>query len=60
MLTKARLKKEIDKFPEKFTIDELIEKLILLEKIQEGEKQSDKGEIISENELEKEIEKWFK
>ncbi len=36
MLTKTRLKKEIEKFPEKFTIDEFIEKLILIEKIQEG------------------------
>lgn len=60
MLTKTRLKKEIEKFPEKFTIDELIEKLILIEKTQEGEKQSDKGEIISEGYLDKEIEKWFK
>ncbi len=60
MLTKTRLKKEIEKFPEKFTIDELIEKLILIEKIQEGEKQSENGEVISENELDKEIEKWFK
>ncbi len=59
MLTKSRLKKEIEKFPDKFTIDELIEKLILIEKIQEGEKQSGKGDIISENDLDKEIEKWF-
>jgi len=59
MITKERLQKEIEKFPERFTIDELIEKLILIEKIQEGEKQSEKGEIISEKELDKEIEKWF-
>jgi len=59
MLTKERLQKEIDKFPERFTIDELIEKLILIEKIQEGDRQSEKGEIISEKELDKEIEKWF-
>jgi len=59
MITKERLQREIEKFPERFTIDELIEKLILIEKIQEGEKQSEKGEIISEKELDKEIEKWF-
>ena len=59
MLTKSRLKKEIEKLPDKFTIDELIEKLIVIEKIQEGENQSEKGEVISENELDKEIEKWF-
>ncbi len=59
MLTKERLQREIEKFPERFTIDELIEKLILIEKIQEGEKQSESGKIISEKKLDKEIEKWF-
>ncbi len=59
MLTKARLKKEIEKFPEEFTLDELIEKLLIIEKIDKGEKQSKNGETISEEELDKEIEKWF-
>jgi len=60
MLTKAILKKEIDRFPDEFTIDELVEKLILIEKIHQGEKQSLAGDIIPEKELDKEIEKWFK
>jgi len=30
MLTKTRLIEQIEKFPEEFSIDELIEKLILL------------------------------
>ena len=59
MLTKARLKEQIDKFPEKFSIDELVEKLILIEKIETGNKQSENGEVISESEMENEIEKWF-
>lgn len=60
MLTKIRLKEQIDKFPDEFSIDELIEKLILIEKIESGNKQSKNGEIISEGEMENEIEKWFK
>ena len=59
MLTKTRLKKEIEKFPDQFTLDELIERLIIIEKVQEGEKQSESGKIIPENEIDKEIEKWF-
>lgn len=59
MLTKIKLKEHIDKFPEEFSIDELIEKLILIEKIESGNKQSEDGNIISEGELENEIEKWF-
>ena len=60
MLTKTNLKKQIDKLPEKFSIDELVERLILIEKIEMGLDQSDKGEVISESELDKEIEKWFR
>jgi len=59
MITKAKLKKHIEKFPEVFSIDDLIEKLILIEKIENGETQSLNGEIISEVELESEINKWF-
>ncbi len=59
MLTKTRLKKEIEKFPDQFTLDELIERLIIIEKVQEGEKQSESGKIIPENEMDKEIKKWF-
>jgi hypothetical protein len=59
MLTRERVQKEIKKLPEKFTIDELVEKLILIEKIQKGEMQSKKKNIISEQELDKEIERWF-
>jgi hypothetical protein len=37
----------------------LVEKLILIEKIENGIMQSEKGEIITDAELDKEIEKWF-
>ncbi len=59
MLTKTILKEAIDKFPENFTIDELIDKLILIEKIERGNLQSERGEVIAEEDLDKEIEKWF-
>jgi hypothetical protein len=59
MLTKTELKKQIEKFPEQFSIDELVEKLILIEKIEFGNMQSEKGEIITDTELDNEIEKWF-
>ncbi len=59
MLTKEKLIKQIDKLPEEFSIDELVEKLILIEKIETGNEQSEKGEVISEYEIDNEIEKWF-
>ncbi len=59
MITKTKLKIQIESLPEEFSIDELVEKLILIEKVENGEKQSLNGETISEVELESEINKWF-
>ena len=50
---------KIKNLPKEFSIDELVEKLILIEKIENGEKQSLNGETISEVERESEINKWF-
>lgn len=60
MLTKEKLKKQIESLPDEFSLDELIEKLILLDKIEKGNVQSINGETISDDNLDTEIEKWFK
>ena len=60
MLTKTRLKEQIEKFPEEFSIDDLVERLILIEKVETGMNQSESGDIISESDLDNEVEKWFK
>ena len=59
MITKTKLIETIDKFPETFSIDELIEKAILIDKIERGDEQSKKGNTLSEEELEREMKKWF-
>ncbi|MFO7702300.1 MAG: hypothetical protein R6V37_04840 [Psychroflexus maritimus] len=59
MITKTKLKEQIDSFPEQFSIDDLIERLILVEKIENGKIQSENGEVLSESEFDKEIDKWF-
>ena len=60
MITKTKLKEQIDSFPEQFSIDELIERLILIEKIEIGKMQSENNQIISESELDIELDTWFK
>ncbi len=60
MLNKEKVKAEIENLPEEFSIDELVERLILVEKVERGILQSKSGEVISEAELDKEMEKWFK
>ncbi len=59
MLTKKTLKQQIESFPDEFSIDQLVERLILIEKIDNANKQSENGEIISESDLNKEVDRWF-
>lgn len=59
MITKSQLEKTIKDFPEEFSLEELMDKLILLDKIAKGDKDSREGRTISEKELEEEMKKWF-
>ena len=59
MLKKQQLKETIEKLPEEFLLEDLMDELILLDKIEKAESQSEKGEVLSEDELEKEMKKWF-
>ena len=59
MLTKTSLKEQIEKLSEDFSIDELVERLIWIEKIESENKQSENEEVIPEDEKENEIEKWL-
>jgi hypothetical protein len=59
MLTKDLVKEQIESFPNQFSIDELFEKLIVIDKIEKGIEQSDNEDTISEEELDFEIKKWF-
>jgi predicted transcriptional regulator len=60
MLTKQVLKQTIDKLPSSFTIDELLDKLIFIEKVNEGLQQSEQGKTVSKKEAEKKLSKWLK
>ena len=60
MLTKTKLLETLQKFPERFTIDELVDKLILIDKIERGNQQSEAGETIPDEEVDKEMQKWFR
>lgn len=58
MLAKNAVRQSIDNLPDLFTIDELIEQLIFVEKVEEGVKQSDEGKTISNDDVKSMIEKW--
>ena len=60
MLTKEKLSKTINNLPDKFTIDELIDKLIFMEKVEEGYQQSETGNVVSNEDVKLMIDKWSK
>ncbi|WP_298147589.1 hypothetical protein [Flavobacterium sp.] len=60
MITKKQLAVTLDKLPEQFSIEDLIDRLILLDKIERAERESEVGNTITETELDQELEKWFK
>ncbi len=59
MLTKDKVIERVSKLPTEFSLDDLVEELVLIEKIETGLRQSDQNKVISEEELDKEVNKWF-
>ncbi len=60
MLTKDKVQKSIENLPESFTIDELIDRLIFIKKVEEGIKQSEEGKVVSNRDVQLMIEIWSK
>ena len=60
MITKEKLIQVINKMPEKFSIDDVIEEFVLLSKIEHGLADVEAGRIYSNEEVEKKMEKWLK
>ena len=58
-ITKERLIKQIETFPDEISIDEVIERLIVIEKLEIRIKESDQNETISEEDLKNEMATWF-
>lgn len=59
MLTKEKIISGIQKLPDSVTIDEVLDHIVLLEKIENGLDQADKGQVLTEEEMDEKINKWF-
>lgn len=60
MLTKEKVLQTIEELPNKFSLNEIVEKLILLEKIELGLQQVEEGKIMSTMDAKQKLEKWLK
>ena len=59
MITKVKLLESIKNLPDKFSIDELLDRLLLLQKIEIGLEQSENNQIISDEQLDEKLKKWL-
>ena len=60
MLTKEKIHFTIDKLPDNLTIDQVIEELILLDKIEQGIKDADEGRVFTTEEVKEKLNTWLK
>jgi hypothetical protein len=60
MLRKEKVLEIIKELPDYFSAEEVIDRIILLEKIETGLNQVTKGEVVSDEELDKRLAKWLK
>ena len=60
MLTRDDVLKTIDDLPKEFSLDEIIDKIIILEKIDTGLVQSKNNETVSTSEAKEQLAKWLK
>ena len=59
-MKKAQLLETIQDMPEEFSVDELMERLMILQKIEEGQRQIQAGQFYTEEEAKEKLEKWLK
>ena len=59
MLTKEKIIDGINKLPESFTIDDVLDQVILISKIERGIEQAENGQIVPDEEIDERIGKWF-
>ena len=60
MLTKIKVLKTIKDLPAKFSVEDLMDKIILLQKIEIGHEQSRSGKIMSTEAAKKNLNRWLK
>ena len=58
MLTREKVNRMIESLPNTFSIDQLIDQLIYMEKVELGYQQSEEGKVISNEDVKLIIDKW--
>lgn len=59
MLLKKDVLKSLKELPDEFSVDEAIDRLVLLHKIEKGKKEISKGKGLSTEQAKKKLKKWL-
>ena len=59
MLTKEKVKKTIDRLPDSFTVDQVVEELVVLDKIEKGLKEVEEGKVYTTQQVKDHLKKWL-
>lgn len=59
MITKDKVLRTVETLPDEFTLDELIDHLLVVEKIQRGIKASEAGDIYTVEGAKEKLKKWL-
>ncbi len=60
MLTKDKVRKTVDRLPDNFTVDQIVEELVILNRIEEGLKDIEEGRVFTTDQVKKELKTWLK
>lgn len=58
-MRKQQVQQVLDNFPEEVNVDEFLEKVYLLQKIEIGERQIQAGEVVTHDEAKQRLQKWL-
>lgn len=58
-MTKAQILETVNQLPEDFELEDLFERLLLIKRIEEGIRQSDNGETLTEAEARSYLSRWL-
>ena len=60
MLTKDKIIKSIDSLPDNLTVDQVIDRIIMLDKIEQGLKDVETGDVYTTEEVKNKLSKWLR
>ncbi|HWZ17071.1 MAG TPA: hypothetical protein VNW95_17665 [Mucilaginibacter sp.] len=58
MLTKVKVKELVEQMPETFSVDDLLERVLLLQKIEVAQKEIENGDGLDWEDVKKEMDQW--